>query len=352
LASNRNARHGTAEYGSVPAWTLSGSGFLPAILLALVSGCSEAPGNVGGGGPPGDPGDVTPRFTYAGPVLMDLPPLLEEELNRHETERDWAIVRGTLEWARSREFQELPPGELAAVLGTTFVGTPYEPGTLELPGEERLVVNLRGFDCVTLVEHLAVLSRITLTASPSLLADESELRDRYRDEVTLIRYRGGEMDGYASRLHYFSEWLQDAEAKGILRDMTRELGGVVDPRPIHFMSSNPSSYRQLAEDPMQLEAVRATEGTLNERVRYYIPQERIAEIESRILNGDVIAAVSTVDGLDVAHTGIAIRHAGRVHLLHAPLVGDSVEISERPLAERILGISGQQGVIVARLLAP
>lgn len=325
---------------------------LPAILFAIVSGCAEAPGSEGGDGAGGDPGGGTPRFTYAGPVLTDLPPLLAEELDRHETERDWAIVRGTLEWARTRALQELPPGELAAVLGTTFVGTPYETGSLELPGEERLVVNLREFDCVTLVEHLAVLSRITITGPPFMLADESALRDRYREELTLLRYRGGEVDGYASRLHYFSEWLQDAEEKGILRDVTRELGGVVDPRPIHFMSSNPGSYRQLAEDPVQLEAVRATEGTLNERMRYYIPQERIAEIESGIFNGDVIAAVSTVDGLDVAHTGIAIRHDGRVHLLHAPLVGDSVEISQRPLAERILGISGQQGIIVARLLAP
>jgi len=282
----------------------------------------------------------------------DVPVHVEGELDGHETERDWTIVRGTLEWARSRAYQDLPPGELAAVLGTAFVGTPYEPGTLELPGGERLVVNLREFDCVTLVEHLVVLSRVTLTASSALVANEGALRDRYRAELTRLRYRGGEISGYGSRLHYFSEWLQDAEAKGILRDVTRELGGVVDPRPIHFMSSNPGSYRQLSEDPVQLEVVRATEGILNKRVRHYIPQERIAQVEAGILNGDVIAAVSTVDGLDVAHTGIAIRHGGRVHLLHAPLVGDSVEISERPLAERILGISGQQGIIVARLLAP
>jgi len=330
----------------------SRSVILPAVLLVLVSGCAEAPGSEGGSRSGGDPGDVVPRFTYAGPVLTDLPPLLAEEVDRHETERDWAIVRGTLEWARSREFQNLPPGELAAVLGTTFVGTPYEPGTLELPGGERLVVNLREFDCVTLVEHLVVLSRITLGALPVLLANEGELRDRYRQELTLLRYRSGEIDGYASRLHYFSEWLQDAEAKGILRDVTRDLGGVVDPRPIHFMSSNPGAYRQLSDDPVNREAVRATEGTLNERVRYYIPQERIAEVEAGILNGDVIAAVSTIDGLDVAHTGIAIRHGGRVHLLHAPLVGDSVEISRLPLAERILGTSGQQGIMVARLRAP
>jgi hypothetical protein len=55
-----------------------------------------------------------------------------------------------------------------------------------------------------------------------------------------------------------------------------------------------------------------------------------------------------VSGLDVAHTGLALRIDGRLHLLHAPLVGDSVEISEVPLAERILDISGQDGIMVAR----
>jgi len=39
---------------------------------------------------------------------------------------------------------------------------------------------------------------------------------------------------------------------------------------------------------------------------------------------------------------------GELHLLHAPLVGDSVEISQVSLAERIQGLSGQDGIMVAR----
>jgi hypothetical protein len=333
------------------------------LSLTLFAGCTDADGGdnvdpgqqgvVGGeqlGGQGTMVGTPTAGFTYAGPVLQELPPVSEAERDLHETERDWAIARGTLEWSWERDLGQLPTGEVVAILGTTFVGTPYEPGTLELPGEERLVVNLREFDCVTLVEHLLVLGRLTVAETPTLLEDSDSFRERYRGELIRLRYRGGNMHGYSSRLHYFSEWLHDAEVKGLVRDVTVELGGVEDPRPIHFMSSNPQAYRQIAEDPGVLEEIRATEAMLNERVRHYIPQERIAEVEAGIRNGDIIAAVSTVDGLDVAHTGIALRHEGRVHLLHAPLVGDSVEISERPLADRILGIQGQQGIIVARPL--
>jgi hypothetical protein len=34
--------------------------------------------------------------------------------------------------------------------------------------------------------------------------------------------------------------------------------------------------------------------------------------------------------------------------MHAPLVGDSVEISTQPLAQRILRIERQDGIMVAR----
>ncbi|MCH7857652.1 MAG: DUF1460 domain-containing protein, partial [Gemmatimonadetes bacterium] len=77
---------------------------------------------------------------------------------------------------------------------------------------------------------------------------------------------------------------------------------------------------------------------------------RIALVEDRIQDGDIIAATSTVAGLDIAHTGIALWKDGRLHLLHAPLAGGVVQISEVPLAERIQRIAGQDGVMVARPL--
>jgi hypothetical protein len=83
--------------------------------------------------------------------------------------------------------------------------------------------------------------------------------------------------------------------------------------------------------------------------RVYVPEDGLAEAAAGIRSGDVIAATSTLAGLDVAHTGLALRIDGRLHLLHAPLVGRAVEISELPLAERIVGIGSQDGVMVARI---
>lgn len=295
---------------------------------------------------------TAPSPSFAGPVVDELRAggMVTPRKAVHETERDWAIARATLEWAWSQDLGLLPVGEVAAILGATFVGAPYVPGTLEVPGPEGLVVNLSEFDCVTFVEHILVLSRLAVEEKGALLDDEEAFRDGYRRALTELRYRGGTLAGYPSRLHYFSEWIRDGEAKGWVRDLTRELEGIPDERPIHFMSSNPHAYRQLGEDPGHLEAVRRTEERISGETRHFIPEDRIAGVAHRIRNGDVIAAVSTVEGLDIAHTGIAFWHGGRLHLLHAPLVGESVEISARPLAERIQGIGGQKGIMVARPL--
>ena len=316
--------------------------FASLILLSALPSCiANAPSGAGGVLPSG----------YPAPNL-DLPPFEENSGSLAETKRDWAIARGTIAWARELDLGTVPIGEVVATLGTTFVGTPYEPGTLEIPGPERLVVNLRTFDCVTLVEHVLVLARLTVTADVELLENEASFRDRYRAELTRVRYRDGILSGYTSRLHYFSEWIRDADGKGFARSVTEELGGVEDRRPISFMSENPESYRQLGEDSGVLVAIREMEERVTRAVRFYIPQDQIADREGGIRNGDVIAAVSTLDGLDIAHTGIALWQGDRLHLLHAPLVGDSVEISVRPLAERIQAFSSQQGIMVARPLQP
>lgn len=257
------------------------------------------------------------------------------------SDRDLEIFREKLEFAWEAGLDTLPLGEAMARLGATFVGTPYAPGTLEVPGPERLVINLRELDCVTFVENVLAIARLVRAGKTDFEA--------YRAELTRIRYRDGVIDGYPSRLHYFSDWIADNERKGLVRDVTRELGGERVVERIDFMSTHPESYRQLS-DPGNLEAIRRIEAELSARERYVIPQERIAEVEAGIRNGDIIAMTSTLDGLDVAHTGIALWVDGRLHLLHAPLAGGNVEISAVPLAERIRGIRTQDGIMVARPL--
>lgn len=292
------------------------------------------------------------------------------------TPRDWEIAREHFTWAATQ-----PPGtfsrfgDLVARIGERFVGTPYQPHTLELAGPERLVINLEALDCVTFVENTLVLARLAWSESSdladpdgngaadirragsaasgrtALLDDPDAFQAAYRDELTQIRYRGGVLDGYASRLHYFSEWIADNEASGLVDAISRELGGVADPSPIDFMSTHPDAYRQLA-DPAIVAEIARIEAGLGQVARYYVPEEEIAAAAQQIRDGDIIAATSTVTGLDIAHTGIAVWRDGVLRLLHAPLAGSHVQRSEESLADRLRRIGGQDGIMVARPLAP
>ena len=265
------------------------------------------------------------------------------------TARDWEIAREHFIWATTQPPAAFPRfGDLLARLGERFVGTPYQPQTLELAGPERLVINLEALDCVTFVENVLVLARLAWAGA---VDDPDDFRSAYRDELTRIRYRGGVLDGYASRLHYFSEWITDNESLGMMDAIARDLGGVADPSPIDFMSTHPDAYRQLA-DPAVLTEIARMEARLAEARRYYIPAGAIDAASGGIRDGDIIAATSTVAGLDVAHAGIALWRDGTLRLMHAPLVGSHVQISEESLAERIARIGGQDGIMVARPLAP
>lgn len=262
-------------------------------------------------------------------------------------DEDWAIFESTVRAAAQAGLDTVPFGDAIVAIGRTFVGTAYEPGTLEAPGPEHVVINFRGLDCVTFVENALALARFVRGGGVDLLPDRPTAEARYRDLLERVRYRDGELEGYASRLHYFSEWIADNTRRGLLEDVSAELGAVPDEEPLDFMTAHPDAYRQLA-DPAVRRQIAETERYLSARPRMYVPEARIAEVADRIRDGDVIAATSTLPGLDVAHTGLAVRVDGALHLLHAPLVGDSVEISEVPLAERILRIEAQDGIMVAR----
>ncbi|CAN5634967.1 hypothetical protein BH23GEM10_BH23GEM10_02380 [soil metagenome] len=270
--------------------------------------------------------------TDAGPVTV-------AEFGVTMEPQDSIIFEERMAWAREQRLDTLPIGAAVAALGRTFVGAPYTPYTLEAEGPERLVVNLRELDCVTFVENVLAMARILDAGTPDF--------DSFKRELVRIRYRDGVLTGYPSRLHYFSEWIANNEQKGIVNDVTADLGGLVDPEDITFMTRNAEAYRQLA-DTTVVAAIREMELELSGRDRHYIPQHAIDPIASDIQDGDIIAATSTLDGLDIAHTGFALWVDGRLHLMHAPLVGSVVEISERPLAERLQRINAQDGIMVAR----
>jgi hypothetical protein len=317
------------------------AGFIPLSLLILwgCGGGSEERPDGSTEGPATDP------EVWQGDIVAATSALRPQE----GTDRDWEIFRGMATRVWEEGLDTLPMGDRMVGIGLLFLGTPYGAGSLEVAGEEDVVVNFEEFDCVTFVENVLALARFVGAYEPGILESESRTREAYRGALREVRYRGGRVDGYPSRLHYFSDWIRDNEAKGLVKEMTREMGGVEDYEAIDYMTTHPDSYRQLA-NLANVMAIQETEFELSGLPRFEIPEEQIGTWAPSIQNGDIIAATSTVDGLDVAHTGLAYWQGSDLHLLHTPLVGGSVEVSREPLGERILRQTGQDGIRVIRPL--
>jgi hypothetical protein len=238
-----------------------------------------------------------------------------------------------------------PINEVVVKIGESFLGTDYLAHALEEDGDEQLVINLTGLDCTTLVENSIALARCIKQDSISF--------EYYLEELQFIRYRDGIVDGYPSRLHYFSDWITDNVSKKVVTDETKELGGVPIKFNLNFMSTHPNSYKQLKENPDLIPIIRKQEEEISLREYYYIPKSDFKSKENFIISGDIIAITTTVEGLDIGHIGIAIKmEDGRIHLLHAPNVNTKVQITEEPLADYLMKYKRHSGVIVLRVLEP
>jgi hypothetical protein len=256
---------------------------------------------------------------------------------------DASICRQKFASFTEQKLQDRPIGEAIISVGKSFIGTPYRAYTLELPGKERLVVNLRALDCVTFTENALALSRC--------IKLEKTTFDDYKAQLLLIRYRDGIINGYPSRLHYFSDWIDNNAAKGLIRDITKENGGEPYNKRIHFMSSHRSSYRQLSDDE-SFRSIRLMERSLGKRRHYYIPGHRLTPAQPGVEDGDIIGITTTREGMDIAHTGLAVRADGVLKFLHAPLSTGSVAMTQHSLAEYVHAHPGHSGIMVARPREP
>ena len=261
------------------------------------------------------------------------------------SEKDIEIFDSKFQLAFKENLTEKPICDVIAEIGKSFIGTNYLAHSLEAEGDEQLVINLTGLDCNTFLENSLVLARCIKEGDTSF--------QNYQNELQFIRYRGGVIDGYPSRLHYFSDWIYDNVAKGVIGDVTKEIGGQKIKFKINFMSTHPDSYKQLEENPDFIPIIQDQEKKIGCRDYYYIPKQELKSKEEKINNGDLLAITTTVKGLDIGHVGIAVKmEDGRIHLLHAPHENTKVQISEEPLSDYLMKYKRHSGVIVLRALEP
>jgi hypothetical protein len=258
----------------------------------------------------------------------------------HYAPEDRVIYNGVMEYLCRNWKEDITVAGLMISVGKYFLGVPYVSNTLEMKGEEILVINLREFDCFTFVENVVVMTWM-------IRKGECTFED-YAASLERIRYRDGILHEYPSRLHYFSDWLSDNEKKGIIKDMSGEMGGKALHKNIHYITSHRDTYPMMNITKVY-EKMRAVERNLSEKPFSYITKEDLKEYEMAIDEGDIIAITTDVEGLDIVHVGIAARLDREIHLLHASEVEKKVVISDATLHEYLLNRKTTTGIMVGRL---
>ena len=236
-----------------------------------------------------------------------------------------------------------PINEIMVQTAKYFIGKPYVANTLETKYEEFLVINFEEFDCTTFVETCIALSRVIKSDDYSL--------NNYIYELTSIRYRGANVDGYSSRLHYVSDWKYENEKNKVLTDITQQIGGVLVNKPIDFMSTHSQAYKILKNNNSEILKIAAIENAINARNNYYvIPVSLLAQNETKIKDGDIIVFATSVAGLDYSHIGIACRNSkGELSFIHASSAARKVLIQQNTLLAYCKSVKSNRGISVFRL---
>jgi len=252
--------------------------------------------------------------------------------------------------ARANDWKSLRIGDRTAAVGHALVGTRYKSFTLEIDDRiEAPSANLSGLDCWTFFE-------ISLAFARMLNDPEAWWTpERFLHYIELDRYRGGQCTGeYLSRLHYLEDWLADNDRRGLVTDLTRELGGVRANHAAHEMTFGWRHYRYLKANPSLLAPLGRMEDRVSERPLYQIPKSNVARVESKLKSGDIIGIVSRDrPGLySTSHVGLAYRtNDGVLHFMHAssPRNSGKVVIDSR-LSSYLARYRSDSGILVARPL--
>ena len=236
-------------------------------------------------------------------------------------------------------------GNMMVNFARQLVGRPYVAQTLEKNKEEKLVVNLRELDCSTLVETVTALT---------LCAQQGKYRFAdYCEQLRHLRYAHGEVH-YCQRLHYFSQWIAEHVQTGKVKEVSSNQFPFTAEQTVqvNFMSTHPQKYPMLVAHPEWVPAIALAERTLTGTSHRYIAKHVLDNgkaCRKTIKDGDILAIVTAIKGLDIAHVGIAVWHADGLHLLNASQLHHKVVEEPMTLRTYMSKHPTQKGIRVVRL---
>ena len=259
---------------------------------------------------------------------------------------------------KQQKWQNLEVGDRIQAIAEQFLGEHYQANLLEQSPTEQPFISLHQFDCVLFLETILALTTVLsknsdnteILSLPTLSISQSE--SELFTAIQHYRYRDGKIDGYCSRLHYFSDWILDNQRRGNVDQIVQDPGRTTLMRPLNFMSNNWQKYPPLVKSPALRDCIAQSETKISNQLKTsalrYIPTQELRSQESKLRSGDLVGIVTNMNGLDVTHSGFLYRKHSKLQtgLIHAS-IRSGIKIS--PDLERyVMGVEGAIGIVVAR----
>lgn len=276
-------------------------------------------------------------FTISAFILLISSAIAQRPARFHNEQTDTTTITNLLIKLDNANLPQLQT--VVSEAAKYFVDKPYKAGTLEI-SPEILTINVDEFDCTTFVETC-------IAIATTIESNRTSWHD-FIYNLERIRYRGGIVNGYASRLHYISDWIVDNSYRGILYEVTDRIvnNAKYEIKTLDFMSRNRIKYEALKDDT-NFEGIKNAEiGYRSHRFPIIRPQH-VATAD--IKEGDIIAITTSIKNLDVTHMGIATIINGVTHMIHASSKAGKVIIDPLPLHEYLRKNRSATGIRVIRL---
>ncbi|CAO96807.1 DUF1460 domain-containing protein [Erwinia tasmaniensis] len=214
---------------------------------------------------------------------------------------------------------EVEHGNLVSSVSSAFLNTPYKGNTLvgSADTNEILVADFNGVDCFTLIDYVEALTRAKDYKS-------------FINKLVETRYAQGNV-AYFSRKHFFTDW--SAVAPYNATDVTRKISSdyVSVQKNLNAKADGGEYIPNLGIIPREIN---------------YIPGHAIdAAVLAKLKSGDYIGVHSKLPGLDVSHTGIIIKTAGKVWFRNASSLASNMKVVDSPFVEYM---TSKPGFIVLR----
>lgn len=283
-------------------------------------------------------GDVSYRWKAAITSSFLIIPGLEEyctfdfveQINSMQKEANLKVLTDVLHGLQG--YENVPCSELPVIIASELAGTRCEAGLLDVY-PERLRVMLDRTDNLHFIEMCLALA---MTIKEPQADSMASFYAAYCGHVQRLRYRNGAATKFSDRIFYFSEWIRQAEAYGLLEEYTQRYGEEYG-QTFSYLSDHLMFLPQIGREPTAREDVLAMERQLDESGPYYwiAPDMATDELANIIRHGDILAIVSDRKGEDVLKAGFVFKQGEEVKFIHASMQEKKVVIDAFPSKEEM-----------------